>query len=180
MASAAQAPTTAAPASTMEQVKKAASRALGGGIAGAAAMAVQVVSERRRRFVSHPGCSLGTRRGFGRGPLPHPITRVECGISAAYPRMLPTAPAPSSLCPLRHPPRSLTLTLTYQALLMPLRTIMNSQYRHGKSLRDVGQRLWSEGGVRRFYRCVVLTNELGAGGCPSRRPTTITCWTCVE
>ena len=40
---AAQASATVAPASTMEQVKKAASRALGGGIAGAAAMAVQVV-----------------------------------------------------------------------------------------------------------------------------------------
>ncbi|RXK37497.1 hypothetical protein M231_05218 [Tremella mesenterica] len=36
-------------------------------------------------------------------------------------------------------------------LLMPLRTQMNYQYRHGGKLKDVIKTLWSEGGIRRFY-----------------------------
>lgn len=35
--------------------------------------------------------------------------------------------------------------------LMPMRTIMNYQYRNGGRLRDVARKLYSEGGFKRYY-----------------------------
>jgi hypothetical protein len=43
-------------------------------------------------------------------------------------------------------------------MLMPLRTVMNSQYRYGGSFVDTVRKLNSEGGARRFYRCVLCTS----------------------
>jgi hypothetical protein len=40
------------------------------------------------------------------------------------------------------------------AALMPLRTVVNVQYRDGGSLRGAASRLWADGGARRFYRGV--------------------------
>lgn len=40
------------------------------------------------------------------------------------------------------------------AALMPLRTVVNVQYRDGGTLRGAASRLWADGGVRRFYRGV--------------------------
>lgn len=37
-------------------------------------------------------------------------------------------------------------------LLMPIRTIMNYQYRHGKGFRDATKTLYGEGGPRRYYQ----------------------------
>ena len=37
-------------------------------------------------------------------------------------------------------------------LLMPVRTIMNYQYRHGTSLRVATRTLYEDGGVRRYYQ----------------------------
>eukprot|EP00746_Dinoflagellata_sp_MGD_P132666 gnl/MRDRNA2_/MRDRNA2_66373_c0_seq1.p1 gnl/MRDRNA2_/MRDRNA2_66373_c0~~gnl/MRDRNA2_/MRDRNA2_66373_c0_seq1.p1 ORF type:complete len:288 (+),score=52.92 gnl/MRDRNA2_/MRDRNA2_66373_c0_seq1:98-961(+) len=39
--------------------------------------------------------------------------------------------------------------------LMWMRTIMNYQYRYGGTLKEVTTKLWSEGGVPRFYRGLV-------------------------
>jgi hypothetical protein len=36
--------------------------------------------------------------------------------------------------------------------LMPLRTVMNTQYRHGGGLRDTVAKMYSQGGPARFYR----------------------------
>ena len=35
--------------------------------------------------------------------------------------------------------------------LMPLRTIMNYQYRYGRTLKEAVKFLWTEGGFGRFY-----------------------------
>lgn len=37
---------------------------------------------------------------------------------------------------------------------MPLRTVMNTQYRHGGGLRETVVKMQREGGAARFYRCV--------------------------
>ena len=115
---------------------------------------------RRHRGGGRDGCA--SRACFGGGSLSFPAPpaasfahNVPRGVGSCAihrPSHVTDICAPFPPLSRRFLP-SLTPTLP-QALLMPLRTIMNSQYRHGKSLQDVGQRLWSEGGLRRFYRCV--------------------------
>lgn len=36
--------------------------------------------------------------------------------------------------------------------LMPLRSLMNYQYRFGSSMSDAAHKLYADGGARRFYR----------------------------
>jgi hypothetical protein len=35
--------------------------------------------------------------------------------------------------------------------LMPMRTIMNYQYRYGGGIKDAVRKLWRDGGFRRYY-----------------------------